>query len=235
MALFARSLPYVSIQHSASQIAIADRHITPPPNQRGSKMRTYQVKTRSLVLRMGPLLVLAISVAAYMTTIGNVTAQEGAVEVETVTAPSATVLAINYPSRSLTLVMPNGSKNTYKISDNVKNFDQIEVGDKVNATLVEALAIYLGGPGAAPSSADVKTVSLAPKGAKPGVIVADTQEVTAKIVSVDPKERRVTLQTADGENRAVKVSKSVDLSKVKPGDQVTVRVTDALALVVEKP
>jgi translation initiation factor IF-1 len=198
-------------------------------------MRTYQVKSRSHVLTLVPLLALTVAVAAYTTTIGKVTAQEGAIEVETVTAPSATVLAINFPSRTLTLVMPNGSKNTYKISDNVKNFDQIEVGDKVNATLVEAVAIYLGGPGAAPSAGDVKTVSLAPKGAKPGVIEADTQEVTAKVVSVDPKERKVTLQTADGENRAVKVSKSVDLSKVKTGDQVTVRVTDALALVVEKP
>jgi translation initiation factor IF-1 len=199
------------------------------------EMRTNQVKTRSHVLTMAPCLVLTLLVAAYMTTIGNVTAQEGAVEVETLTVPSASVLAINYPSRTLTLVMPNGSKNTYKISSDVKNFDQIEVGDKVNATLVEALAVYMGGPGATPNTSDVKTVSLAPKGAKPGVIVADTQEVTAKIVSVDPKERKVTLQTADGENRTVRVSKSVDLAKVKPGNDVTVRMTEALAIVVEKP
>lgn len=198
-------------------------------------MRTYQVKTRSDVLTVVPLLVLTVLAAAYMANAGRVAAQEGAVEVETVTAPSSTVLAINYPSHTLTLVMPDGSKNTYKISSDVRNFDQIEVGDKVNATLVEALAVYLGGPGAAPSTGEVKTVSLAPKGAKPGVIVADTQEVTAKVVSVDPKERKVTLQTADGENRTVKVSKSVDLAKVKPGNDVTVRLTEALAIVVEKP
>jgi hypothetical protein len=198
-------------------------------------MKTYKVKTRSHVLTVVPLLVLTILVAAYMTTIGKVTAQEGAVEVETVTVPSSTVLAINYPSRTLTLVMPDGSKNTYKISSDVGNFDQIEVGDKVNATLVEALAVYMGGPGTAPSTGEVKTVNLAPKGAKPGIIVANTQEVTAKVVSVDPKERKLTLQTADGENRTVKVSKSVDLAKVKPGNDVTIRLTDALAIVVEKP
>jgi hypothetical protein len=158
-----------------------------------------------------------------------------AVEVDAVTA-SASVLAINFPNRTITLVMPDGSKQQYKVSKEVNNFDQINVGDKVNTTVVEALAVYLR-PSSAPASAgEAETVSLAPKakGAEPGVITTDTKELTAKVQAVNRKNHTVTLKFVDGSSRTVRVNKTVDLTGVKPGDDVTVRLTDALAVMVQK-
>jgi len=159
----------------------------------------------------------------------------GAVEVEAVTS-SASVLAINFPNRTLTLVMPDGSKQQYKVSKEVHNFNQINVGDKVNATLVEALAVYLRQSSAPASAGEAETVSLAPqaKGAEPGIIMTDTKEVTAKVQFVDRKNHTVTLKFDDGTRKTVRVNKSVDLAGVKAGDDVTVRLTDALAVVVRK-
>ncbi len=159
----------------------------------------------------------------------------GAVEVEAVTS-SASVLAINFPNRTLTLVMPDGSKQQYKVSKEVNNFNQINVGDKVNATLVEALAVYLRQSSAPASAGEAETVSLAPqaKGAEPGIIMTDTKEVTAKVQFVDRKNHTVTLKFDDGSRKTVRVNKSVDLAGVKAGDDVTVRLTDALAVVVRK-
>jgi len=159
----------------------------------------------------------------------------GAVEVEAVTS-SASVLAINFPNRTLTLVMPDGSKQQYKVSKEVNNFNQINVGDKVSATLVEALAVYLRQSGAPASAGEAETVSLAPqaKGAEPGIVMTDTKEVTAKVQFVDRKNHTVTLKFDDGSRKTVRVNKSVDLAGVKAGDDVTVRLTDALAVVVRK-
>jgi hypothetical protein len=159
----------------------------------------------------------------------------GAVEVEAVTS-SASVLAINFPNRTLTLVMPDGSKQQYKVSKEVNNFNQINVGDKVNATLVEALAVYLRQSSAPASAGEAETVSLAPqaKGAEPGIVMTDTKEVTGKVQFVDRKNHTVTLKFDDGSRKTVRVNKSVDLAGVKAGDDVTVRLTDALAVVVRK-
>ena len=44
----------------------------------------------------------------------------------------------------------------------------------------------------------------------------------------------MTLQFVDG-SKTLTVGKKVDLAKLKAGDDVTVRVAEALALVVEKP
>jgi CheY-like chemotaxis protein len=77
-------------------------------------------------------------------------------------------------------------------------------------------------------------VVLAPKGAMPGGVVATPSEVTATVTGVDAKTRKVTLQFVDGTNDTVMVGKAVDLSKVSPGDTVTVRLTESIAIAVEK-
>ena len=78
-------------------------------------------------------------------------------------------------------------------------------------------------------------VALAPKGAKPGAVMAETTEVTAKVLSVDNKTNQVTLEGVLGNQHTFTVAKNVDLSGVKVGDSVVVRYTQALAILVEKP
>ena len=65
-------------------------------------------------------------------------------------------------------------------------------------------------------------------------VVAETAEVTARVVSVDPMSRRVTLQFVDGSTKTVRVNPDINLANVAPGDAVTVRITEALAIAVEK-
>jgi len=44
----------------------------------------------------------------------------------------------------------------------------------------------------------------------------------------------VTFQFADGTTKILKVGEDADLTRVKPGDDVTVRVTEGIAILVEK-
>jgi len=159
--------------------------------------------------------------------------QEGAVEVESTTY-STTVMGINYVNRTLTVGSPNGRLATFKVSKEVTNFNQINSGDKIKVTALESLAVFLRKTSDPASAGEADTVTLAPKGALPGVVVTDAKEVTAKITLVNRRNRQATLQFVDGTTKTIRVNKSVDLSAVKPGDDVTVRLTEALAILVEK-
>ena len=168
------------------------------------------------------------------TTMKKQTGEPGAVAVMAVTA-TATVQSVDSAKRTVTLKMPNGKVKTLKAGKEVKNFDQIKAGDKVKMTYVEELAVALSKAGAPPSAEETTEVMLAPKGAKPGVIAADTIEMTAKVTAVDSKKRTVTLMGPEGKTKTLKVPKTVNLKQVKKGDDVTVRYTEALAIMVEKP
>jgi Cu/Ag efflux protein CusF len=160
--------------------------------------------------------------------------EPGAVAVETVQA-TATVKAVDRRNRTVTVAGANGKRATYKVGKEAVNFDQIRVGDRINVTVTESIAVFLRPQGTPPSVGEGAAVALAPKGARPGGIVATTTEVTARLLSVDAATHHVTLELPDGSKRTVSVNPSIDLRKVAPGDAVTVQVADAVAVVVEKP
>jgi hypothetical protein len=159
--------------------------------------------------------------------------RDGAAIVETYQA-TATVAAINFDTRKVTLLFSDGHRTTYKADKQVLNFDQIKVGDQVNTTVIEELAVFLRKGDARPSAGAAAAVALKPLGARPGIVVADSMEITATVTAVDTKTRTVGLQFVDGTRKTVKVGKSVDLSKVSPGDGVTAQLTEAVAILVEK-
>ena len=109
------------------------------------------------------------------------------------------------------------------------------VGDEVKATLLEAVAVAVSKSNAAPDASGRDLVAVAPKGAMPGVIMAKTRQITAKIVSVDPQARTVTVEGPAGGTPTIRVGPKVNLNGLQKGDDVTLRVTDALALGVERP
>jgi Cu/Ag efflux protein CusF len=157
----------------------------------------------------------------------------GAEVIETIQV-TATVAGINYDTRQVVLLGPGGREFTYKVDKSAINFDQIKVRDLVKATITEKLAVYLSKDKAPPSAGAAAMVALAPKGAMPGGVVASTSEVTATVKSVDAKTRKVTLQFVDGSTDTVTVGKAVDLSKVSTGDTVTARLTESIAIAMEK-
>jgi hypothetical protein len=157
---------------------------------------------------------------------------DGAIIVETFTT-SAKVIGIDAAKRKLSLAFPDGKKTTYKCGPEVVNFAQIQIGDQVNAKVSEEAAIFIGS-GAPPSDMAGAGLALAPVGYKPGGELVDTEQVTAKVTDVDVQHHRVTLLFADGTSKKVKVGKKVNLSAVPVGTDVTVQVSEGLAITVNK-
>ncbi len=148
---------------------------------------------------------------------------------------TATVASLDKASRKLTLLGSDGVKQIVKVSPAAINFDQVEIGDRLKLTVAEELVVYVAGEGEPPSDTAAQMVALAPKGAKPGGIMADTVQVTAKVTAIDLDQRRVKLLFEDGTTRTVAVRRDVDLGKRNIGDRVVIRTTEALAIQVNKP
>ena len=189
-------------------------------------------KIAALVLLPASLLTLSSCGIPATEQVTAIDAKNGAAIVDTIQT-SATVTSINSAKRKLTMKFSNGVTRTVKAGPDVVNFKQIKVGDKVNATVTEELAVFIG-KGAAPSAAAANAIGLAPVGAKPAVYLADAVEVTAKITAINSSKRSVTLALPDGTSQTVKVGKQVNLANVKTGDDVTVQYAEAMALNVTK-
>jgi hypothetical protein len=158
----------------------------------------------------------------------------GGVFVNTVEV-SVKVTAIDTAKRKLTLLLPDGEKTTVKVGPEVVNFDQIRSGDLVTATLTEETVVYLDEDGASLPDGTAAMVALAPKGAKPGGLVAETTQVTATVVAIDPANRTATLRFADGSTHTFPVRDDIDLGQRKVGEKVVFLVTEMIAISVEKP
>lgn len=161
-------------------------------------------------------------------------AMPAAVTVEQVNA-TFTVSAIDAASRTLTLKTADNSEMKCTAGDNVRNFDQIKVGDRINATLVDELAVFVSKPGMQPGVGTGGMVSLAPKGAKPGMMMAKTEDITAKICGIDADKRMITIEGPGGQCKTLSVGSSVDLAQLKKGDDITAQWTRALAINVQAP
>ena len=158
----------------------------------------------------------------------------GAIVLDAVTA-TVTVKSVNAGDRTVVLQRRDGTLVTYECGPDVRNFDQIKPGDQVTVTAAEEVAIALTTGGTAPSAGQATVVVRAPLGEKPAGKIVKTIGFTAKVVSVDMDTRHVTLQTVAGDNKTVKAGPNVDLANVKPGDDVGVQVTEALAIAVTAP
>ena len=122
------------------------------------------------------------------------------VMVDAVTATS-TVTAIDKKNRVITLSFEEGRVEDYKLGKEVRNFDQIEIGDEVKVTLAEAVAIYVRKAGDQPVTSEKRTLQVAPKGAKPSVVITDTNEMAATVEAIDHAKRTVKVRRLDGVRR----------------------------------
>ncbi len=151
-----------------------------------------------------------------------------------VSVVTATVEAIDYPSRMVTIRGAQARVIDLHADERVRNFNQIKVGDQVKAEVLESIALYVQKhDGTEPSVKEGTAVTLAPRGEKPGIAAADTVVVTARVKEINYDTRKVTLRGPQGRSRTLQVHDGApNMEKVKVGDQVVVRHTVAGAITV---
>ena len=147
---------------------------------------------------------------------------------------TATVTAIDQAKRTATLRGSDGKKFVVQVGPAAVNFDQVRVGDLVNATVTQKIVAHLDRENAAASDGAAAAVVLAGKGDQPGGVVAETTQVTARIVAIDSSKRTASLRFEDGSTQTLPIRDDVDLSRLKVGQQAVFRVTEMIAISVEK-
>ena len=180
---------------------------------------------------------LAATVLAQPTgpTAGAVVASEpGKAVVASAVEISAQVVGIDKATRKVTLKGPKGNVVDVVAGDEVRNFDQIKVGDLVVARYVEALTLELKKTKVAAGDVKVRQEAAKAKpGEKPAAAGARQVTVVADVVAVDPVKSTITLKGPKGKEVTLNVQNPDQFKVVKKGDQVEATYTEALALSVE--
>ena len=148
----------------------------------------------------------------------------------------ATVIAIDRVKRQVTLKRANGSHAIYKAPPGAVGFDLIQVGDEVKVSVAEELAVFLG-KNSVPASAGQNSARLRvqmPGNAQAFAAEVETLAFTGKITAMDDWNDTVSLQLADGRTKTIKVTATINLADYSVGDDISVRVTEAAVIVLEK-
>lgn len=143
------------------------------------------------------------------------------------------VTSIDKANRIVVVTGPQGNKVNFNCGEEVRNFDQIRVGDLVTLTYTQALALELrkvANNGIRERVESTDSVRTKP-GEKPGAAIEKTVKVIANVVAVHPKAQTVTLR---GVNRTVElaVNNPAQFKEIKVGDQVEATFVEAIALEV---
>jgi hypothetical protein len=156
-------------------------------------------------------------------------------ELTETTEIAALIVGVDRYDRTLTLIGPQGGVTHFEAGPDVKNFDQISVGDHVKAEYITSVALYLGDYGMQPDVQVGAAVTSAAKGDSPAGAVIEAVDVSAKVIAKDTTARTVTLEGHDGHVATVQVAPDLDaFETLEPGDLIHARYTKAVAISVEK-
>jgi len=149
---------------------------------------------------------------------------------------TAKVTEIQAAKRLVSLQRADGEVVTVELGPEVRNFDQIKVGDTVVASYFEALGFSLVDPNTprTPDQAGVIAGRAAP-GQRPEGALGGFIDSTVTIQSVDNDAHTVTFKGEDGLVRTVKVEREdgrAFASRLRPGDRVQISYTEAIAISV---
>ena len=158
----------------------------------------------------------------------------GAAEVVTL---KARVDSIDKTTRRIVLTGPEGRSMSVVAGPDVRNFDQINVGDIVVVKHLQALAVDLiKSPGSDGIREIVQRegVMISKPGALPGAIAGRETIVIANVWAVDKKRQTVTLRGARDNLIDFKVKDPVKLAAVQVGDQIELKYVVAVAVAVTR-
>ncbi|HVU49170.1 MAG TPA: hypothetical protein VHL80_00700 [Polyangia bacterium] len=176
-------------------------------------------------------LVSGMVVGLFALTLAGPRAVAGPGEQETrTTHETVVVTSIDRTHRTVTLQNPDGEVKTIDVPQDVKAYDTLKVGDKIDVDYQESIALSLLPTGTKPTASESSSINRMAKG-----VGAATREMTvsATIVSVDPKRNKVTFKGPRGNVRTVTVEDpdvQQRLPGLKVGQVVQITYTEAMVL-----
>jgi hypothetical protein len=149
------------------------------------------------------------------------------------------IAAVDVPGRSVTLVMPDSSQRTVKVSQAVATLSSTKIGDIVTASFVEKRTFVLSGPNTkTPGDSATGVAAVGRAGSTSGAVVAGKTVTTWWVTAVDPAAKTISLvDPAGGQVRTFTVQDAAaqaNLPRVKTGDALTAIETDIVVVSLAK-
>lgn len=147
----------------------------------------------------------------------------------------AEVMAIDLPSRKVTLKLEDGTVSEVVVGKEARNLSQVKVGDRVAAQYDRALALKLKkGPGLRVTEENSDAARTA-VGEKPGVAAASEVNFVADVIKVNTKAKQISIKGAKGKVYTLDIRDADLLAQIKVGDQVEGTYQQVLAIAVLPP
>ena len=143
---------------------------------------------------------------------------------------------VDQKTRQVVIVGPNGNEFKTTLGNEVKNFNQIKVGDIVTLTHVEILVADIKKPSKVEVRERVETEKAvtAKLGDKPAAAIERQVAIVADVTAVDEKKGTLTVRGAT-RTLDIKVKDPKVLKGVKVGTQIEAMVTEIIAIEVSAP
>jgi hypothetical protein len=150
---------------------------------------------------------------------------------------TASVEAIDYTNREVTLKGPLGNEVTFTVDKRVKRLDEVKVGDQVRADYYVSVAAELRKP--TPDEEKNPLVVLdaagkAPPGASPAAGGLRRFKVVTTIEGLDRPTQTVTVKGPRGKYLTARVADPSRLTQARIGEHIVITYTEALAISLDK-
>lgn len=144
------------------------------------------------------------------------------------------ITRIEKGARHVTLKNAAGDTLSVECGPEVKNFDKLKVGDRVQTVYKETLSIRVDKSGEMVETTE-QSSSSAKKGDAPAAQFWEKREVKAKIIEIDKAGGTAEIETMSGEKFTVIPDAVANLDKVQVGNFVVVTQTSTRAISVTTP
>ena len=196
-------------------------------------MRTASNGNRITIGIAAGVLAGALSTAsAWAGTDQGITQRTGPGSMERIKQETVIVTAIDRSTRMVTLQNAEGEKKTVKVPPDVKAYDTLKVGDRIDIDYQESLALSILPPGSKPAMTERSAASRMGEHGSSPAMAGREMTMSAEIVSVDAAANKITLKGPKGQIKTVTVADpqlQKKLPSLKAGQVVQLTYTEAMA------
>jgi hypothetical protein len=148
----------------------------------------------------------------------------------------ATIQTVDPDTREILLRADDGRLLSVVAGPQVRNFDQLEPGDRVAAFYVESIAASMAAPGQAVETRAGSATDRAPEGSRPGAAAGVAIEAVVEWVGYDPETAVSTFVGASGLTHSIVTPPEMRefAAGLAAGDSVLIEYTAAMAVEVEE-
>lgn len=195
-----------------------------------------KIKFAPIAFATAALVASSASVIAQTPTAPNAVVVDAAVTDNIFQLYEGTVTSVDKKTRTI-FFQNNEGESKFVAGPEIKNFDQIKKGDRLNVTYETAVAIELIKTKSDGIRSKVETSSetTSKPGEKPTRNITNTTTIIADIVAVDRPKKLVSVKGPSGKVTVVTVKNPQLLADVNVGEQVKVIYFDAMAASITAP